>query len=432
MLFCPLPWIFQAVRNNGDVRVCCQANQGPDRGLIRKPDNTVYNAGVDDLVECRNAQKMKDIRVAMMNGKWHPDCVRCEKEEASGIRSRFTYEEELWKHHITAEGAKIRTEADGTIDTNDIPVVYYDLRFGNHCNLKCRSCGPTDSDAWYGDQVKVWGDTYYDTPGEMKLIKVDGKYEVENNIYDWYKNESFWDHLNKEIPNIQHVHMVGGEPLLIKQQFDFLERCIQAGYADKIAIEHNSNIVYIPKKAWNIWKHFRMIRIGASIDGIGKVNDYIRYPSKWETIEDNLRRLDTAEGNFQIWLAITVQALNIIHLPEIFKWKIDQNFKRVNISAWQPIASLHPLHSPDFLNAKVFPLENKIAIADKLVKSKFMKHEHEAKALLDQYVTFMFQEDYSHRYYKFWEYTNKLDEIRDQRLRDYIPDLYELIGDANV
>jgi sulfatase maturation enzyme AslB (radical SAM superfamily) len=335
----------------------------------------------------------------------------------------------VWKHHIISEGARIRTESDGTINTDLIPVVYYDLRFGNKCNLKCRSCGATDSNAWYGDQVKVWGDTYFDTAGDMKIIKVDGKYQLENDIYKWYENEGFWNNLNNEIPNIQHVYMVGGEPLLIKQQFDFLRKCIELGHADKIAIEYNSNIVNIPDISWDLWKNFRVIKVGASIDGVDKVNDYIRYPSRWKTIERNLKKLDKAEGNFELWLAITVQAMNILHLPEIFRWKAEQKFKRVNNTPWQPIASLHPLHSPDFLSAQVFPTEVKVAIAEKLVGAQFNENGEEAKALLDQYVSFMFQEDYSHRYYKFWEYTNKLDEIRDQKLQDYIPDLYELIGE---
>jgi sulfatase maturation enzyme AslB (radical SAM superfamily) len=427
MLFCPLPWIFQAVRNNGDIRVCCQANQGPDRGLIRKTDGTVYNAAFDDLVEARNAQKMKDIRKAMINNTWHPDCIRCQREEESGIRSRFTYEKELWEHYITSDEAKKKTQPDGSINTNEIPVVYYDLRFGNHCNLKCRSCGPTDSDAWYKDQIEVWGDTYYDTAGKMKIIKLDGKYTVENNIYGWYENEIFWNHMDKEIPNIQHVHMVGGEPLLIKQQFDFLERCIEKGYANKIIIEHNSNITYIPKKAWDIWKHFKAVKIGASIDGIGKVNDYIRYPSRWKTIENNLRKLDEAEGNFHIWLAVTVQALNILYLPEIFEWKMEQNFKRVNIAKWQPIATLHPLHSPDFLNVKVLPIKAKKAISKKFSTYRFKKNNIEAKKLLQHYSNFMFSEDYSKRMYKFWEYNNKLDQIRNQRMKDFLPELEELL-----
>ncbi len=34
--FCPMPWITQSTRNNGDLRICCQANVGEDQGLIRK------------------------------------------------------------------------------------------------------------------------------------------------------------------------------------------------------------------------------------------------------------------------------------------------------------------------------------------------------------------------------------------------------------
>lgn len=431
MLFCPLPWIFQAVRNNGDIRVCCQANQGPDRGLMRKPDNTVYNAAYDNMTEARNSDKIKSIRVAMMNDKWHPDCIRCEREEASGIKSRLSYETEAWQTYITAEEAMAMTEVDGTIDTNKTPAVYYDFRFGNHCNLKCRSCGPTDSDAWYGDNVKLWGDTYDDTAGKMKIIKTDGKYNVENNIYEWYKDERFWQYLNNEMQNIKYVHMVGGEPLLIDQQFVFLERCVESGYSKNITIEYNSNITHIPQRALDIWKHFKEIRIGASIDGVGRVNEYIRYPSRWDNIMKNLKMLDEAEGNFKLWIAFTVQILNILHMPDFFQWKTEQQFKRVNpVNSWKPIATIHPLHSPLFLNAQILPMEVKTIIADKFNKVKFHSdYDANAKQLLDQYCAFMFREEQSHMMPKFWKYTDRLDEIRNQRLQDYIPDLYELIKD---
>lgn len=430
MLFCPLPWIHQAIRNNGDIRVCCQANQGADRGLARKSDGSIYNAEFDDLGDARNAQKMKDIRLCILNNSWHPDCIRCKKEEKSGVRSRSSYESELWSHYFTIEDARRETKKDGSIDIKKVPAIYYDIRFGNFCNLKCRSCGPTDSSAWYEDQVKVWGDTYDDTAGKMKILYVDGKYKLENDIYNWYNSKLFWDQLIKEIPNIQHVYMVGGEPLLINQHYDFLNSCIDKGYSDRIKVEYNSNIVRIPKRSWDIWKNFKAIQIGASIDGIGKVNDYIRYPSKWKTIENNLRKLDEAEGNFNIWIATTVQCMNILHLPDIFKWKIEQNFKRINSEDWHLIITPHPLHSPHFLNVKVLPLEAKLAIKKRFENYKFdSKYEDESKKLLDQYCDFMFQEDYSHLLPKFWEYTNKLDEIRNQKLKDYIPELYELIGE---
>jgi len=426
MLFCPLPWIHLAIRNNGDLRVCCQANQGEDKGLLRKEDGTIYNAEYDSLDESRNSQKLKDIRKAMLNDKWHPDCIRCQREEDSGIRSRFTYEKDLWNKVINANDAKHLTNKDGYIEAEDIPLSYFDLRFGNKCNLKCRTCGPTDSSLWYEDQVQLWGNTYIDTPGEMKIFNHNGKYILENDIYNWYKKDDFWDQIYKHIPNIKHVYMVGGEPLLIKEHYSFLEECIKQGYSKNITIEYNTNLVSIPNKVWGIWKPFKDINIGASIDGAGLVNDYIRFPSKWKTIESNLRKLDNADGNFNIWIAHTVNALNIYNLPDFLKWIIDQDFKNVG-NRWQPIASLHPLHSPHFLNTNMFPLDIKMKIIEKFDNFKFDKYKPECLALLIEYTHFMMSKDNSKSFPQFLKYNNNLDEIRDQKLKDYIPDLYDLI-----
>ena len=63
--FCPIPWNFQAVRNNGDIRICCQANQTKNEGVVRKEDGTPYNAGVDDMSKARNATLMKEVRKNM-------------------------------------------------------------------------------------------------------------------------------------------------------------------------------------------------------------------------------------------------------------------------------------------------------------------------------------------------------------------------------
>ena len=34
-----------------------------------------------------------------------------------------------------------------------------------------------------------------------------------------------------------------------------------------------------------LWENFRHVSVGVSIDGVEKVNDYIRYPSKWKNIQ---------------------------------------------------------------------------------------------------------------------------------------------------
>jgi organic radical activating enzyme len=410
----------------------------------------VYNAQDANLNEARNNPMMKQARLDMLEGKWPKACTRCENEEAADIRSRMRYENERWstgqKYSVfNKEIAKEITASDGSIDTTAIPTRLYDLRFGNLCNLKCRMCGPTDSSMWYEDQVKMFGESYQDTRGLVKLTKdKKGKYKPVDDIYGWYEKSSIWWQLEDNMPNIEHLHMVGGEPLMINQQYELLQKCIDRGEAHHIIIEHNSNITNIPDRAWNIWKHFKEIQIGASIDGVKSVVEYIRHPIKWSIIERNIQALDTAEGNYKLWFAPTIGILNARHFPDMIIWVLEQKFNRFNVETWKPPVTAHPLHHPKWLNMKILPLEAKKEITQyyedckphiqDLIFQKTDRGPDQKKrlydrtvALLDQYSTLMNQEDWSDLMPKFWELNSKLDDIRDEKLQDAIPDIYELI-----
>ena len=448
--WCPLPWMSLNVRNNGDVRVCCNANTSLSQGLIAKESGEYYNLGTDEIQSFRNAQMMKDIRLSMLNGEYHSACTRCQREDESGMESRKTWEKDIWQETMNEEKSRALTQVDGTINTEEIPLTYADLRFGNLCNLKCRMCGPTDSSQWYDDQVAVWGTTSYKDSGKIiKLVKNEnGKYKPNNDIYSWYENPKFWDSLEQEIPSISRLYIVGGEPLLIDQHYDFLNKCIEYGRADKIIIEYNSNITNIPHRAWNIWKHFQLVQIGASIDGVGVINDYIRHPSKWSQIEANMRKLDEADGNFKVWWAATIQAYNLTHLPDMMMWKMEQNFKKINNPAiidTRPVLTPHPLHSPDFLNVKIFPAKSKMYISEMFKQYKFESRDKiysidfgntkfndssykQFCKILDNYTAYMNAADYSDRLEKFWHYTNRLDEVRGQSLKEVSPLTFELLS----
>ena len=151
--FCPMPWNSVHLRSNGDIRLCCHANVlGPNKGIMHKEDGTAFNAGVDDIVDARNSDLVKDVRVSMLNGEWHPECTRCKTEEESDMHSRRIREKSLWRD-VTIDTARANTAEDGTIKPDNFPLEFFDIRYGNFCNLKCRMCGPTDSHSWYGDWV---------------------------------------------------------------------------------------------------------------------------------------------------------------------------------------------------------------------------------------------------------------------------------------
>ena len=286
-VLCPIPWMSQSYRANGDVRICCQAQHGPTGGILKDEEGNIINAKSADLDDLRNSPLAKEIRLSMLKGERHPECVRCHTEEDAGIRSRRHVENELWikggwkqireQDKFTWDYLREHTSEDGTIDTSAIPNKFMDVRFGNLCNLKCRMCGPTDSNQWYDDQVKLWGDTYKDSHGIVKLIPNEkGKHQPEVNVYDWHDSEQYWVQMEKQIPFVKKLYIVGGEPLMIDPHYTFLQKCVDKGYAKDIVVEYNSNLTNIPQRAWNIWKHFRKIGIGASIDAIGDLNRYIR------------------------------------------------------------------------------------------------------------------------------------------------------------
>ena len=429
--FCPVPWNFQAIRANGDIRVCCQANVTKNQGVIRKPDGTAFNAGKDSLSDARNTDMMKAIRINMLNGEWSDECGRCKNEEASGLVSRRTYENEQWK--LDFDYVKSKTNDDGSIDTGDFPVVYYDLRFGNFCNLKCRMCGPTDSSAWYDDWIKLTGtNKFKDTSGIMEIV--DDKVAA----FNWPEYEPFWEQLEANIHNIEHVYFAGGEPMLIERHYDFLERCVEAGAAKHIIVEYNTNMSTLPTRVTNLWKSFKQVRVGASVDGMEAVQEYQRSPAKWDKTLDNLRKVDALPSNIVSWLAFTVTAYNVNHMIDFMKWKLSgSNLKRVNSTNRRPIITHHVAHHPKHLNVRVLPEEYKKDVTNRF--NEFLQwvkdnnyNEHvvkQAEDIVKGVTSYMNSESYYDSHWnEFIKYTRQLDSIRNENLLDVEPKFKDYIN----
>jgi len=410
---CKALWESIQLAANGDIKPCC----------IYKGNTVNFKDGYD----IKDAWvQFEPIRKQMLDGKTPLGCKICEQKADSGGTPRKIGYDSLIKNHLNEYS--LNPEMD---------LRHLDINFGNKCNLKCRMCGPTDSNMWYEDTVKLWGPQYTDSGQKIKLVKnTKGKHVPDVDIYSWYENKDFWIDLEKEIPNIERLYIVGGEPLMIDQHYEFLQKCIDAGRAHKIVIEYNTNITNIPERAWNIWKHFERVQIGMSVDAVGPINDYIRNPSKWYKIEENMRKLDAAEGEFKIWWAATIQAYNLLHLPEMMMWKIQQNFKRINVEVkHKSVISPHPLHNPKFLNIKIFPKESKQWIENHFEEWKTkaeteitdnLNRKHFCK-ILDTYIKYMWAEDYSNELEKFWHYTKTLDQSRKENLKDVCPKTWELL-----
>ena len=152
------------------------------------------------------------------------------------------------------------------------------------------------------------------------------------------------------------MYFAGGETTIKEEHYTLLEKVIEMGYAPNIELRYNSNGVELPDRLFELWDKFKRVRFHYSIDSIGKMNDYIRYPSKWDHQVEQFHILDNTDNNVEVTVACAVQALNIYYIPDFIKWKLNAGFKKINM--WPFGAggiNYHFVYYPPHLNVRILP-----------------------------------------------------------------------------
>lgn len=443
--FCILPWIHLATRPNGDMRICCVANaSGADNGdytvgLVKKEDGSPVNFSSTLPSESFNSEYMKSVRKLMLAGEIPASCTKCHKEEAQGIVSKRVWETGTWHYEgIDIPELIAQTDEDGSVAFN---LKYLDLRLGNTCNLKCIMCSPHDSSMWTADHKRVF--PIFTSP----LIKKQMSWSADNFNNSWHENPKFWREIYDQIPNIKQLYFAGGEPLLIKEHRMLLEEIIQHGYADKITLRYNTNGILVNDDIIEVWTKFRKVKIGFSLDGIENRLHYIRYPSDWEQIKHNLVRLDNTPDNIETTLACAVQILNIKHIPDLIKWKVSQNFKKINLNTNAAgdingggLISAHLVWIPTWLSLRILPKQDKEHVLELFQDLKswlwnnytqeddFWNVNPYGWKRWEGILEWMLAEDHSDLLSDFKEYITIMDAERSTNFRTIFPELAHLVG----
>jgi len=432
--FCPLPWIHLATRPNGDVRVCCTANASgagitdeKEAGLV-KEDGVAMNLRDHTIEEVFNSSHMRRTRLQMIKGEVPVSCRKCFAEEEKGITSKRQWETREWATRLDLQKLVKQTKEDGTVPVN---VPYFDLRLGNLCQLKCVMCSPHDSSSW----IKEWKLQYPQYKNE-ELVRDQGWNEEFD--YTWYKKGSFIESMKGQVENIQELYFAGGEPLLIPEHYKILEFLVEEGFAKDVNLRYNSNGLELPDKLFELWQHFKEVRFNFSIDAYGQRNNYIRYPSQWEDVAKNLKRLDeNTRDNTVINIACAVQLLNAGYIDELAEWKMDQGFSKINPSMFGGgIIGTHLVYLPSYLNVRVLPQKAKLWVKDKLetfidrqkFNLEFNQHPYGAQRW-NGLIKYMMQEDWSTKLPALREYLTVTDERRGTDYTKTFKELGELINE---
>lgn len=441
--FCILPWIHFATRPNGDMRLCCGSNSsgaGTDHeiGLVKNETGRPANFGKETPLSAWNNEYMRSVRTTMLEGNIPTSCTKCFDEESKNVVSKRMWENSTWMN----EGLDITEFIKDTSPNGTVPdrLIYLDLRLGHTCNLKCVMCSPHDSSRWAGDYKKV----YPMFKAEELKQQMQWNPDTFNNV--WYENPDFWEQINSQIPNLQQVYFAGGEPLMIKEHKMFLQEIIRQGYQDKILLRYNTNGILIDDEMIDLWTKFKKVKIAISLDATDARNYYIRYPTEWNPVVENLHKLDNTPDNIHVSIATAIQILNIMDLPDFAKWKIKQNFKKVNLQnviegmeAGGGIINMHLLYIPTFLSIRCLPQEDKVEVRKKFADfanwlynnyrqdQDFWKKNPYGWKRWQAVLDFMDAEDHSAQLPAFKEYIEIMDKTRGLDFKSTFPELAHLI-----
>ena len=318
--FCVLPWIQIILGPDDPIKLCCIA-----KTPLKNAKGKVYALSKTRLEDYWNSYGLRQIRKKMLSGEKVKSCENCYYQESLGRTSHRQAFNKKWLQKDRKEILKRIAESN----TNGFRVegqpLYLDIRPGNHCNLKCRMCHPENSSKIYQEQKELLKENF----SEISPL-IDTSYFKRNGgrLYNWHKNKKIWKTLFTWGPGIKQLYFTGGEPTLIKENWWFINYLIEKGYSKNIDLSFSINCTNIPQKLLDTFKAFSEVTVMLSVDGYEKAQEYIRYPSKWIEVKDNIEKLlKNRTFNTIFCFSPVVQIYNIFNLPFLLSWIDDLQIK---------------------------------------------------------------------------------------------------------
>ena len=335
--FCVLPWISLETSPIGTVRPCCLAEEE-----IVDNNGNKFDLNTANFANIQNSQYMQTLRQDFLDAQQPSACRKCWREERAGRTSKRMHTLDRLKHMLP--------DQSWTVDAK--PLMFLDLKLGNICNLKCRICGSWSSSQFAVEELANLGPTEDRKTNHHYQMLKQGAWPREN--------LTFWKEIDQVVDQIRYIEFTGGEPFMIQEHFDMLQRLVDRGIAHNIEIHYNTNGTQYPEDADEIWKHFKLVEIAFSIDDIGERFEYQRTNAVWKEVCRNLgwfRTLREHYSNIRLQVCSTVNVFNVLYLEELAQWIDQQSFDFVY---W------NMMHEAYYFSISTLPANAKSAIATQL------------------------------------------------------------------
>lgn len=241
-------------------------------GTVGRCGHMTRQPQFNSLEEMESSEWLYGVKESMSKGIWPLECERCmetEQENNTSIRLNAINFDKLQtkKDYLTVGGV-----------------------LDNICNSACMTCNEQHSTMIGGLTSKAY--PIVDNSSKFWLLPLDRIVHLDINGGEPSASKNYKHILANLPPNIKSVRLNTNCSLVLDELEDLANRGVQ-------------------------------VTVTVSIDGIGPVYEYVRWPVKWDKFYTNLMKYVDMPVKLNLWT--TVSALNVDDLPNIIAFAREHN-----------------------------------------------------------------------------------------------------------
>ncbi len=376
---CTLPWQGFELEPSGDVKNCIISN------------TKLGNINQNNIRDIVSSKKNIELKQKMLDDKKPYNCAGCYLQEKgrsnlSSISSRLYYLKELGK----------KTDLNFYDRVKNFTLKHVDLRWTNSCNQACVYCGPEYSSKWATEL------------GETVKSNKEARQEVKDFVFE-------------NIKQLENVYLAGGEPMLMKENMEFLLLLKEKNPNCNVRV--NSNLSTTKTGIFELLCELPNVHWTVSVESIEEEYNYIRYHGNWDDFNNNIDVISKLDHKITFNMLHFILNYNSIHnCVDYLKGKgfIDNSFV---IGPLYSPPHLCTMNLPDEMMHKVlFDLNAKL---DKKPEG-YLKNSYEN--LIEYYTTTNFKKNMKSFYYN----VGVMDQRRKQDARKIFPELFKGLDDYTL
>jgi len=343
---CMAPWTHTYLSPQTERRMCC-ASREPAQNFEQYIDTQSGTGEYHPITldQHWNGPHMRSVRRRMMSGERLSECEVCNDK----LLNTDVYRDYFWhlfRHHYD----RIWSTTDETGSTSMQPVSW-DYRFSNLCNYKCRHCGDMLSSAWESEQRQHDMIDWSNSKNAWMRPEIRAKISAfqESQIEQEFARAV-------EEHRVEEIYWVGGEPLMYEQHWRYMRRIIELGDGPGVYARYNTNLSRVEYRGCDLYRDIlsgiRDWQICASLDGTGKIGEYIRTGLDYNQWRENFARgLDLSKNRRQLRIDFTLTLPGLFEVGRIqaLAYELGVDVLAKVIFSFSPDIIMSPLALPKSL-----------------------------------------------------------------------------------